>query len=153
MTGSGLPPGGTRVPGQTPSCGEALARAAESLAGTRFRLHGRDPATGLDCIGLLAAALAAINRRTALPTGYTLRTRALPDLAALAAGCGFAAAEGALLPGDVAMVRIPPGQFHLIIAGQAGRIVHAHAGIGRITLFPGPPGWPCIGHWRLAPET
>ena len=30
---------------------QALAEAAAALVGSRFRLHGRDPATGLDCIG------------------------------------------------------------------------------------------------------
>ena len=37
----------------------ALARAAAGCLGVRFRLHGRDPATGLDCLGLLGAALVA----------------------------------------------------------------------------------------------
>lgn len=35
----------------------ALAEAALSLVGTRFRLHGRVAETGLDCVGLVAAAM------------------------------------------------------------------------------------------------
>ena len=62
--------------------GAALAAAAESLVGTRFRLHGRDPDTGLDCVGLLAASLAAIGRAAPLPNGYRLRARSLPGLEA-----------------------------------------------------------------------
>ncbi len=34
-----------------------LAAAALNLIGTPFRLHGRDPATGLDCVGLVAEAM------------------------------------------------------------------------------------------------
>ena len=51
--------------------GAALAAAAESLVGTRFRLHGRDPDTGLDCVGLLAASLAAKEAATAPPAKRT----------------------------------------------------------------------------------
>ena len=37
--------------------GEALATAAEQLIGIPFRLHGRNPETGLDCVGVVAAAV------------------------------------------------------------------------------------------------
>ena len=50
--------------------GEALAEAAVAFAGTRFRLHGRDPETGLDCIGLLAAALTRIGRVSETAFGW-----------------------------------------------------------------------------------
>jgi len=60
-----------------------LARAAESLVGTPFRLHGRDPRAGLDCIGLFAAAMQRTGTPVTVPTGYTLRVsdlaRWLPD--------------------------------------------------------------------------
>jgi len=127
--------------------GPELAQAAEALVGTPFRLHGRDPATGLDCVGLLAAS-AGIE----LPRGYRLRMRALPDLAAIAAAAGFGAAEGAIRPGDVLMARVSPCQFHLLVAAGAERFVHAHAGLGRVVHWYGPLEWPVVGRWRL-PET
>ena len=34
----------------------AIIAAARAAIGARFRLHGRDPATGLDCVGLVACA-------------------------------------------------------------------------------------------------
>lgn len=132
-----------------PDDGRALARAAEALAGTRFRLHGRDPATGLDCIGLLAAALAAIGRAAPLPTGYALRSHRLPALDGIAAACGLAEAQGALRPGDVMMLRVGPCQHHLAIAARGGGLVHAHAGLRRVVVMPGPPGWPVLRRWRL----
>jgi cell wall-associated NlpC family hydrolase len=131
--------------------GDALARAAAALAGTRFRLHGRDPATGLDCIGLLAAALTAIGRPAPLPNGYALRSRALPGLDAVAAACGFTGAGAPLRPGDVLLARVGPCQHHLLIAAGAG-FVHAHAGIGRVIASAGPPGWPIVHHWRLVED-
>lgn len=129
--------------------GDRLAAAAEALAGVPFRLHGRDPGTGLDCIGVLAAALAAMGRNAPLPNGYALRARFLPELGAIAGACGFAEAGGTIHPGDVLFVRMGPCQFHMVIAARQGGFVHAHAGLKRVTLFDGPLAWPVAGHWRL----
>ena len=129
--------------------GETLAAAAEALVGTRFRLHGRDPETGLDCIGVLAAALAALERPAPLPCGYRLRTHRLPPLRALAGACGFSEAGRPILPGDVLLVRTAPCQFHLVIAAARGRFVHAHAGLKRVVMLDRLPDWPIAGHWRL----
>lgn len=129
--------------------GAALADAAKALVGTRFRLHGRSPEHGVDCIGLLAAALDAIGRPAPLPTGYALRARALPALEGFAAACGFVETEEALLPGDVLMFRIGPCQHHLAIAAGGGRFVHAHAGLRRVVVAPAPLAWPVLRRWRL----
>jgi cell wall-associated NlpC family hydrolase len=129
--------------------GAALAEAAESLAGTRFRLHGRDPATGLDCVGLLAAALTAIGRRAPLPNGYRLRSRHVRGLAGFAEACGLGEAGGPIEPGDVLLLRVAACQVHLAIALRGGRFVHAHAGRKRVIAAAGPLAWPVIGRWRL----
>lgn len=129
--------------------GAALAEAAEALAGAPFRLHGRDPATGLDCLGLLAAALAAIGRPAPIPNGYALRNRVLPALERAAAGCGFARTREPPEPGDVLLVRTAPGQFHFAVAARGGRYVHAHAGLGRVAVCDGPLPWPALARWRL----
>lgn len=128
--------------------GQDLARAAEGLVGAPFRLHGRSPETGLDCIGLLVAACAAAGRPIALPNGYRLRSRTLPDLAELAARSGFASAQAPLRPGDVAMCRVNPCQHHLAIIASGNRFVHAHAGLGRVVAMPAPLPWPIVGLWR-----
>jgi cell wall-associated NlpC family hydrolase len=133
--------------------GEALAQAAEALAGSRFRLHGRDPATGLDCVGLLAAALRAIGRPAPLPTGYAWRSRTLPALADIVRACGFAPSAAPLLPGDVMLLRPAPCQHHCAIAASDGRFVHAHAGLRRVVVMPGPPVWPVLYRWRLIQGT
>jgi len=129
--------------------GGDLAQAALALVGSPFRLHGRDPATGLDCIGVLAAALGG---RAALPGGYRLRMRDLPDLSGAAATCGFEPASDAIAPGDVLMVQVGPCQFHLMIAASAGRFIHAHAGLGRVVLWDAQIEWPVVHHWRLAAD-
>ena len=129
--------------------GCALAEAAERLIGTRFRLHGRDPATGLDCVGLLVAALAAIGRDPPVPRGYGLRNSDIAPVLAFAAPMGLVPAEGPQLPGDVLLVCAGPLQEHLLIAAAAPRFIHAHAGLRRVVATPGPLAWPLLRHWRL----
>lgn len=132
--------------------GAALAAAAEALAGVRYRLHGRDPASGLDCVGVVAAALAACGHRAAEPRGYGLRNRSVAPWLALAEAAGLAQAAGPPAPGDVVLVRPGPGQHHLLIALAGGRFVHAHAGLRRVVVQPAPLPWPELRRWRLVPQ-
>ncbi len=132
--------------------GLALAAAAERLVGVPFRLHGRDPAHGLDCVGLVAAALAQVGRPAIVPTGYRLRHIGIDAFLDAAARSGLAHADGAIALGDVLLVRPGPAQHHLMIAAAQGGFVHAHVGLGRVVLTPGPLEWPLGHHWRLAAE-
>lgn len=111
--------------------------------GARFRLHGRDPATGLDCVGLAALAY----RREDAPTGYRLRGGSVADVAR-ALGEGFVAADGAS-PGDLLLFRAGAGQVHLGVRTARG-FVHADAGLGRVVERPGAFPWPLIAAWREA---
>lgn len=129
----------------------ALAEAAAALEGSPWRLHGRDPATGLDCIGLLAAALEMVGRPASFPTGYPLRLRELrgwmPDPAAL----GFEPAAADVEPGDVALLRLGPAQVHLAIAGPSGGWIHAHAGLRKVVHQNQLPDGEMLGRWRFTP--
>lgn len=129
--------------------GAALAAAAEGLLGVPFRLHGRDPQSGLDCIGVLAVAMAAIGRPIALPNGYALRRGDIAPFRPLAGPLGFAAVEGRVQPGDVVVFAIGPAQFHLGIAAPGSGFIHAHAGLRRVVLGPAGSDWRPAGHWRL----
>ena len=130
----------------------ALAAAAKVLVGTPFRLHGRDRATGLDCIGVLAAALAASGQPAALPNFYALRMRTLPELGEAASRAGLTLCTGKPLPGDVVLVRTGPCQFHVLIAVGDGGFVHAHAGLRRVVQSALPTEWQMIRHWRLTQQ-
>ena len=134
----------------------ALAAAAEVLVGARFRLHGRDPETGLDCIGLIESALKAIGRSAAFPNGYTMRTGNWQGLEALASVHGFQriASDQTIEAGDVCLFRPSPAQWHFAIAATGrDRFVEAHASLRRVVLMPGPYPFPLIGRWRLTPES
>ena len=132
--------------------GAALAAAALDLAGTRFRLHGRDPETGLDCVGVLAASLSAIGRAAPLPQAYALRCRDVAGLDALAGACGLVSAGPDRMAGDVLLFRVAPCQLHLVIALGPDRGVHAHAGLRRVIAGPFSPRWLLTRHWRLDDE-
>lgn len=130
--------------------GAALARAAAALAGAPFRLHGRDPATGLDCVGLYTAAMAAIGRPVAIPPAYGLRNSDLAHPLSFAGQAGLRDAQGPVMPGDVLLLRLGPAQAHLAIALSGGGFVHAHAGLRRVAVSPGPIIHPILRHWRIA---
>ena len=131
---------------------EELAAAAEDLVGTPFRLHGRDPATGLDCIGVLAQALRKIGQPANLPEAYSMRAQVVPGLEAIAKSCGFAPVEGAFAPGDVLFARVGPVQFHLLIAARDCRFVHAQARLRRVVIGELPDSWVIVGHWQLGTD-
>ncbi|MCT2399196.1 hypothetical protein [Novosphingobium mangrovi (ex Huang et al. 2023)] len=128
--------------------GPELARAARALVGTPFRLHGRDPGTGLDCVGVLEAACAACGTPVRLPNGYALRCRDLSLPAGLAAQAGLRETGAPVEAGHVLLMRPAPYQHHLAIATAPDRMVHAHAGLRRVVEGPIPGDWPLLGHWR-----
>ena len=128
--------------------GEELAGAALALVGTPFRLHGRDPSRGLDCIGVLEAAASSCGVPVRLPNGYALRSRRLPELAAIAGSLSLGAASGAIRAGDVLLLRPGPCQHHLAIAVGERRIVHAHAGLRKVVASVLPETWPIARRWR-----
>lgn len=133
---------------------DAIVAAARSAIGVRFRLHGRDPAFGLDCVGLVVLAVQAGGARTSVPSGYALRSGDADAVAAMIAAAGLVAATDARA-GDVLLCRAGPGQLHLAIDGgagsehPAGSIIHADAQLRRVVERPGPSPWPVIGRWRL----
>jgi len=134
------------------SQGEQLANAATACIGAPFRLHGRDPRFGLDCVGLVFVCLLAIGRRPEFASGYGLRNASPEALLAYAQVNGLVAAQDTILPGDILLVRPGPAQQHLLIASSANSFIHAHAGLKRVVSMPGPLPWPVGSCWRLPPD-
>ena len=129
----------------------AFAAAAEGLCGVPFRLHGRDPATGLDCVGLVAAARQRCGQEVDPPEGYALRALSVAPLLGFAARNGFAALDP-LAPGqtgDLLLLRLSAIQAHLAIVLDHHRFVHAHAGLGKVVIGEGALPGRTIARWRL----
>lgn len=118
------------------------------LVGTRFRLHGRNRHSGLDCVGVLAEALACAGCPLEIPHDYTLRGLHLGKiLAFFDRPCFRAVAKHYPANGDLLLCQSAEQQMHFAIIVPPG-IVHAHAGLRRVVLTPLPAPWPIIGQWR-----
>lgn len=131
--------------------GAALARSAERLVGIPFRLHGRDPATGLDCVGVVAAALTEIGAQPVAPSGYALRNLGIDHWLHHAGQSGLLPAFGAIQDGDVLLIALGHCQHHLAIATAGSTVVHAHAGLRHVVHQPLQPEWRIIAKWRSSP--
>ena len=132
------------------SMGWRLGRAAESLVGTAFRLHGRDPAFGIDCVGVLTHSLQICG--LPVPTGiyYGLRNATIDRPVAQFCAAGFApVAADQPRSGDVLLAIVGPAQFHVLMMGTGNQFIHAHARTKRVVATPAPLGWPIAGQWRL----
>jgi cell wall-associated NlpC family hydrolase len=131
--------------------GSALADAAQQLVGRRFRLHGRNPETGLDCIGLVTAALYAIGARPIAPSGYALRNLSVDHWLRHAGQSGLVASPGPARTGDVLLIALGYCQHHLAIAASDTSVVHAHASLRQVVHQPLEPTWQIVAKWRAAP--
>ena len=128
-----------------------LSQAAGDFVGSRFRLHGRDPATGIDCVGLCLAALHRCGCNVDLPIGYGLRNITVDRMISAAARQGsLEPCSGSVGEDEVVLVQIDPMHFHLLISAPGERFVHAHAGLRRVVWhYGGLPG-KLLRHWRVA---
>lgn len=133
--------------------GAALAAAAAQMIGSPFRLHGRDAVSGLDCVGLVVAALTATGGRPVAPTGYTLRNLTVDHWLHFAARSGLAPSPGPVRAGDVLLITLNHCQHHFAIAVDDGCVIHAHAGLRRVVRQPIEPAWRISAKWRPAPAT
>lgn len=132
--------------------GQRLAKAAAELIGTPFRLQGRDPRFGLDCVGLVAVSLARIGRNPQPPSGYRLRNTSIDRWIDGAEASSLYRTTGRISPGDVVLVEPGPAQAHLLIAENENAFIHAHAGLRRVSRLIGTLPWAVERHWRLRNE-
>jgi len=126
----------------------AVVAAARAALGARFRLHGREPDDGLDCVGLVAFAYRAVRITVPMPTGYALHSGDAAWVAAVVEALGLTRADEPQA-GDLLLCEGGPGQLHLVIDSGTG-IIHADAMLRRVVERPGQIPWPVIGRWRLA---
>jgi cell wall-associated NlpC family hydrolase len=134
----------------TPANGEAfsIVERAESQLGVPFRLHGRAPGRGLDCIGFAAYSLFGAPGLSEIPVTYRIRGHYEAWLTTELQNFGLIrqSLEEKQGFGDLIVFRPCARQVHLGIVARGG-IVHAHAGLRKIVVTPNPP-WSVISHWR-----
>src|SRR3546814_12107890 len=96
------------------------------MVGVRFRPQGKDPVTGLDCVGLVWAAYAAAGRRLVRPANYPLRGWRLERIEGALVVADFVRADDATRDGDVALIGHPAAQYHPGLTGPE-TFINAHA--------------------------
>lgn len=122
---------------------------ARSLIGTRFRVQGRNPRLGVDCVGL--AMLAYDVDGLAVRSDYRLAGDHQRELMAGLADRFRRVARTRLRTGDLMLIRIADRQLHLAVRTEDG-FVHADVRRG-VVETPGMPVWPIIGAYRLRAKT
>lgn len=125
----------------------AIVARARALVGVRFRPQGRCREHGLDCLGVVAAAMEI--GAELVPDDYALRGGEIGELEDGLVRAGFLSVPGEAEAGDVLIARSGPGQLHAVVLTPGGH-VHAHAGLRRVVETPGVPPWSVLGAWRLA---
>ncbi len=125
-----------------------VATRALELVGTPFKLHGRSPQYGLDCVGLVAECLRNVGIKIDPLPRYFLRGDYSQIAARFLCEPDFVLIENeGAEPGDIILVQIAADRQHFQVITRAG-LVHAHAGLGRIVLSPTEPEWPILRRWR-----
>lgn len=128
--------------------GAAIAHAALLLVGAPFKMHGRIPAVGLDCVGVVLESLRMAGVPAPAIPPYALRNGDDGPFIMAANLAGFQQISTQPKPGDILMVRPGPAQMHLLICAADGDLVHAHAGLRRVVLTPAPCPWPICANFR-----
>ena len=128
--------------------GDRVADVATRLVGTPFKLHGRDPRYGLDCVGLVHCSLEGAGLQAHAPQGYGLRNVSIDRFLYAASHSGLVDHAGSIKAGDIVLVVPGPAQHHLLIAGFAGDFIHANASLRRIVRMPGPISHRIARQWR-----
>jgi murein DD-endopeptidase / murein LD-carboxypeptidase len=108
--------------------------------GTAFRLQGRDPRYGLDCVGLVALVW-----DVEAPSDYGLRTTNLQTVMAVLDRLGIRKSEPR--PGDAVLYQAGPANLHLGV-WMGDSLIHADARLGRVVETPAPVAWPVLGIWQ-----
>ncbi len=123
---------------------QAVARA-RALIGTRFVAQGRDPAIGLDCVGLVVLVFGLEGQ--SVRDDYRLNGAHRDAILRFAAIDFRRVSRRRLRAGDVLLLRPGATQWHLGIWTGDG-LVHADAGRRRIVERPGALEWPLAAALR-----
>jgi len=126
--------------------GAKAVQHARALVGSRFRPQGRDPVTGLDCVGLIVRAFSIPVRE--VPADYRLRGAHRRKVEAALLRRFRRVSGGERRAGDVLLCPVRDDQVHLVIdCGES--FVHADSRFRRVVETPGSPDWPIGSVFRL----
>lgn len=112
--------------------GEQIAAAAEAMVGTPFRHQGRNPRSGVDCVGVVLCSVWSAGCELPDCFGYGPLPKADMLLAELGKRARRVHRDDAQ-PGDVLVFAYKPElPMHFAVLVGAEHIVHAHGSTGRV---------------------
>jgi cell wall-associated NlpC family hydrolase len=121
------------------------AARARALAGVPFRAQGRDPAHGLDCVGLALSACAL--PADLVRADYRLRGDHRAEVKLSLLRHFRRVRRGQRRVGDLLLLAVASDQMHLAVLSENG-FVHADARLRKVVETPGEPEWPVLGIYR-----
>ncbi len=130
--------------------GEEAVGRARALIGMRFVAQGRDPAVGLDCVGL--ALLAYDLDASGVSDNYRLSGAHRAAILESANAKFWRVARSRRRAGDLLMLCPGAAQWHLAIWTGDG-LIHADIVRGKIVERPGLPDWPVAALLRPRART
>jgi murein DD-endopeptidase / murein LD-carboxypeptidase len=122
---------------------DEIIAAARRCVGARFRPHGRDPAWGLDCVGVAGIAFGRI-----VPVRYPLRGGDPRRIIELITASGLRRSnDDPDAGGSLLLFAVDAAQHHLAVATGAG-FVHADTQLRRVVETTMRPHGALLGAWR-----
>ena len=118
--------------------GEQAVARARALLGTRFVAQGRDPAIGLDCVGL--ALLAYAIDPVGVSDDYRLSGAHRGTILRLAGTNFRRVARTRMRCGDLLLLQPGAAQWHLGI-WTGGGLIHADIASRKVVERPGAAAW------------
>ncbi len=120
------------------------------MVGVPFRMHGRDPGIGLDCVGLIGAAMERAGLTPTLPRRYDLRNRSgIEAFLPMAEQSGLKSSRFPPARNDIVLYGLEGFQHHLAVSLGQHRIVHAHAGLRRVLVSTPNNDWRILKVWSV----
>jgi cell wall-associated NlpC family hydrolase len=119
---------------------EAFVRAARTCVGARFRLQGRDPRFGLDCIGVVVWAAQAVGIRVCDQNDYSLSDDPARLTNALQAMGWRVKPTRACALGDIGVFESAGALRHLGVL-TPDTLIHADIGLRRVVEHGLTPLW------------
>jgi cell wall-associated NlpC family hydrolase len=123
----------------------AIIDRAQSLVGAPFRPQGRDPATGLDCVGVLLWSFAIPADR--VRRDYRMRGAHGPEIEASLSAWFRRTRPDEVRAADVMLFAVSTEQKHLAV-NCGNSFVHADASLRRVVETPMVGRWPLIATFR-----
>ncbi len=111
---------------------KSVCEKAKSLVGVPYHHQGRNQEHGLDCIGLVLAALSVTGIQFSIPQNYTRNPRPKLIFENIERYCDKV--ESGIEPADILVMRLYKQPQHLGVYVGSNEIVHSYLEAGKVVI-------------------